>query len=148
MEMQQDFKELLASLNENGVEFIVVGAYALAFHGVPRNTGDLDILVRPTPANATRILTALEAFGFGALGLSSDDFTSPDRVVQLGVPPVRVDFLTALTGVSWEQAFAGRVEGDYDGVPVAFIGRSDLVVNKRTTGRARDLADLEALGEA
>jgi len=147
MKVQPDFKELLALLNVHNVEYVIVGGYALAFHGVPRYTGDLDILVKPVPANARQILAALEEFGFGLMGLTAEDFILPDRVVQLGVPPVRVDFITSLTGVPWLEAFAGRVAGRYGDVPVYFIGRDQFIANKRATGRKRDLADLEALGE-
>ncbi|MFH1571820.1 MAG: hypothetical protein ABIL09_27770, partial [Gemmatimonadota bacterium] len=121
--------------------------YALAFHGAPRTTGDLDILVRPHPDNAERILRALADFGFASLGLQAEDFTQADRVVQLGYPPVRVDLITSLSGVSWDQVEAGLVEGAYGPAAVRFIGRADLVANKRATGRRKDLADLEALGE-
>lgn len=148
MEAQRDFKELLESFNARRVEYVIVGAYALAHHGVPRFTGDLDVLVRPTPDNARRILTALNAFGFESAGFTVDDFTTPERVVQLGVPPVRVDILTTISGVSWESADAGKVAADYGGTPVYFLGRAELVANKRACGRARDLADLEALGES
>ena len=147
MEVQPDFKDLLALLNEHGVEHIIVGGYALAFHGVPRYTGDMDILVRPGPANARRIMGALNAFGFGSVGLTASDFETPDQVVQLGVAPVRIDLITSLTGVSWEEAFAGRIEGNYGGVPIYYIGRDEFISNKRALGRKRDLADLEALGE-
>ena len=147
MKVQPDFKELLALLNVLNVEYVIVGGYALAFHGVPRYTGDLDILVNPVPVNARRILAALEEFGFGSLGLNAEDFILPGRVVQLGVPPVRVDFITSLTGVPWSEAFAGRVAGRYGDVPVYFIGRDQFIANKRATGRKRDWADLEALGE-
>ena len=147
MKVQPDFRELLALLNVHNVEYVIVGGYALAFHGVPRYTGDLDILVKPVPANARQILAALEEFGFGLMGLTAEDFILPDRVVQLGVPPVRVDFITSLTGVPWLEAFAGRVAGRYGDVPVYFIGRDQFIANKRATGRKRDLADLEALGE-
>jgi len=147
MKVQPDFRELLALLNGHNVEYVIVGGYALAFHGVPRYTGDLDILVKPVPANARQILAALEEFGFGLLGLTAEDFILPDRVVQLGVPPVRVDFITSLTGVPWLEAFAGRVAGKYGDVRVYFIGRDQFIANKRATGRKRDLADLEALGE-
>ena len=148
MEVQPDFRELLALFNAHNVEYLIVGGYALAFHGAPRFTGDLDILVRPDSANAQRILAALAEFGFVSLGLSTEDFVHPDQVVQLGVPPVRVDLITSLTGVSWEEAFAGRVAGQYGDIPVYYIGREQFIANKRATGRRRDLADLEALGEA
>ncbi|MBW2644977.1 MAG: nucleotidyltransferase [Deltaproteobacteria bacterium] len=147
MEVQPDFKDLLALLNAHKVEYIIVGGYALAFHGVPRFTGDLDVFVKPDPENARRILDALDEFGFKSVGLATGDFESPDKVVQLGVPPVRVDIITSLTGVSWEEAFSGRAEGKYGDIAVHYIGREQFVLNKRATGRKRDLADLEALGE-
>jgi hypothetical protein len=147
MEVQPDFRELLALFNANQVDYMVIGGYALAFHGAPRFTADLDIFVKPDPENARRIIQALDQFGFKSVELSADDFQVPDRVVQLGVPPVRVDILTAITGVSWAEAVSGRVEGNYGDIPVYYIGREQLAANKRATGRKRDLADLEALGE-
>jgi len=147
MEVQPDFKELLELLNAHEVEYVLVGGYALAFHGAPRFTGDLDILVHPEAGNARRILRALDEFGFGALDLSLDDFTHPDRVIQLGVPPVGVDLITSLTGVSWEEAYEGRAPSSYGGIPVNFLGRDEFVANKKATGRKKDLADLEAIGE-
>jgi hypothetical protein len=147
MEPYKDFKELLELFNAKGVEYVVVGGYALAFHGAPRYTGDLDLYVHPTPENGDRIVAALADFGFASLGLKRDDFVEPDRVVQLGVPPVRVDMVTSVDGVSWEEAWAGRIPGQYGGVPVPYLGRHEFVRNKRAAGRQKDLADLEALGE-
>jgi hypothetical protein len=147
METQPDFRELLALFNAHHVEYLIVGGYALAFHGAPRFTGDLDILVSPEAANAQRILTALEAFGFASVGLTPSDFERPDQVVQLGVPPVRIDLITSITGVSWNEAWAGRVTGRYGDIPVFYIGRAQFVANKRATGRTKDVADLEVLGE-
>ena len=147
MEAQQDFKELLALLNEHKVEYVIVGGYALAFHGAPRYTGDHDILVKPDSRNAERILAALDNFGFGELDISTADFEKPDVVVQLGVAPVRVDIITSLTGVDWEQTYSGRVRGQYGDVPVDYIGREQFIANKRAVGRKRDIADLESLGE-
>jgi hypothetical protein len=147
MEVQQDFKELFESLNANQVEYLIVGGYALAFHGAPRFTGDMDVLVRPTAENGRKVLAALQSFGFGSLELAEDDFASPDRVVQLGVPPVRIDLVTSISGVNWEQAAANRVAGTYGDVPVFYIGREDFIANKRAVGRHKDLADIEALGE-
>ncbi len=147
MEVQPDFRDLLALFNAHEVEYIVVGGYALAFHGAPRFTADLDLLVKTEALNAHRILKALDEFGFGSVGLTAEDFQHPEKVVQLGVPPVRVDILTSLTGVSWDEAYSGRTEGKYGDVPVYFIGREQFLVNKRALGRKRDLADLEALGE-
>lgn len=146
METQQDFKELLALFNEHRVEYVIVGGYALAFHGIPRFTGDLDVFVNPSPENALRILKALDAFGFASVGLTAEDFVRPDHIVQLGVPPVRIDMLTSLSGVSWEEVFEGRVAGSYGDVPVYFIGLEQFVANKRVLGRKKDLADIESLG--
>jgi len=147
MEVQPDFKELLTLFNEHKIEYIIVGAYALAFHGAPRFTGDIDLYVRPAEENAGRIIAALETFGFGSLGLKPADFQEPDQVVQLGVPPVRIDLITSITGVSWEEADAGKVSGTYGDVDVHYLGVAQYVQNKRATGRKKDLADLEALGE-
>jgi hypothetical protein len=146
MEIRTDFKELLELFNKHKVEYLIVGGYALAFHGAPRFTRDIDLFVRPTADNATRILAALDEFGFGSLNLSQEDFTTPGRVVQLGVAPVRIDLLTRLTGVSWEKAEAGKAPGFYAEVPVFFIGRDEFIANKRSTGRTKDAADVEALG--
>lgn len=147
MEAKTDYKELLAFFNANEVRYIIIGAYALAFHGAPRYTGDLDILVCPERENGSRILRALEEFGFGSLGLTIDDFTVPDRVVQLGVPPVRIDIVTSITGVSWEEADASRVAGRFWDIPVSYLGKEAFIRNKRALGRNKDLADAEALGE-
>ena len=147
MELQQDFRELLESFNDHKVEYIIVGGYALAFHGAPRYTGDIDILVKPDTQNARRIMVALNEFGFGSVGLTEGDFESPDKVIQLGSPPIRIDIITSLTGVSWEEAFSGRVAGKYGDLPVYYIGREQFIANKRAIGRKKDLADLDALGE-
>jgi hypothetical protein len=143
----QDFKELLELLNSHKVEYLVVGSYALAFHGAPRFTGDIDLFVKPEDANAKRILAVLNEFGFGSLNFSETDFTLPDNVVQLGVPPVRIDIMTSLTGVSWEKAQAGKVRGSCGEVVVFYIGKKDLITNKKSLGRTKDLADIEALGD-
>jgi hypothetical protein len=147
MEPPRDFCELLECFNAHRVDAIIVGAYALGFHGAPRMTGDLDILLDRSSANAGRVMDALTAFGFGGTGLSAADFQQPDVVVQLGVPPVRVDLLTGISGVTWEEAWTGRIAGELGGVSVAFLGLSELRRNKRAVGRHKDLADLEALGE-
>ena len=148
MDLQPDFKELLALFNARRVEYLIVGAYALAFHGAPRYTGDIDLLVRPTPENAKAILAALADFGFASLGLSEGDFLQSDRVIQLGVPPVRIDLLTSLTGLTWEEANAHRAAGQYGDVTVHFIGKTEYIRNKKATGRKKDEADIEALGDS
>jgi hypothetical protein len=147
MEVQPDFRELLALFNKNRVEYIIVGAYALGFHGAPRYTGDLDVFVQPKPINARNIMRALQEFGFGSVGLTEADFEQEGRVVQLGFPPVRVDIVTSITGVSWKQACSGRVQGQFGDVSVQYIGRNEFIANKRALGRKKDLADLEAIGE-
>ena len=146
MEAQQDFRDLLALFNARRVEYVVVGAHALAFHGAPRFTGDMDILVRPGTRNARRVLAALDEFGFASSGLTVADFAKPDRVVQLGVAPVRIDLVTSLTGVSWKQAASGSCRGMYGAVRVRYLGKREFLRNKRSVGRKKDLADIEALG--
>jgi hypothetical protein len=147
METQGEFEKLLALFNAHKVEYVVVGGYALAFHGAPRVTGDLDLLVKPERRNAERILAALDEFDFASMQLTRADFMMPDNVVQLGEPPVQVDIMTTLTGVSWENAAAGKVPSRYGRTPIHIISRDDLVANKKALGRKRDLADLEAIGE-
>ncbi len=147
MEVPQDFKELLALFAAHKVDYLIVGAHALAYHGEPRYTGDIDLFVRPDLENAERILKALHTFGFDAVGLTIDDFSSPDYVVQLGVPPVRIDIITSITGVTWDEAVTGRVEGRYGDQVVYYLGKKELILNKRATGRKKDLADIEALEE-
>ena len=147
MVTQSDYKELFTSLNAHSVDYVIVGAFALAFHGIPRNTGDVDILVEATPSNAKRVMAALNAFGLGDIGLTESDFTKKDHVVQIGVAPVRVDFMTSINGVTWSEAAASRLASDYDGVPIWLLSREALIKNKRATGRPRDLADVQALEE-
>ena len=147
MTIPNDFKELLELLNSHKVEYIIVGAYALALHGSPRFTGDLDIYVKPEAQNASQILAALKEFGFGSLDLQEKDFTEPHRVVQLGMPPVRIDLLTSLTGLTWDDAAKGELKGELGGVPVLFLGKQEYIKNKKALGRKKDLADAEVLGE-
>jgi hypothetical protein len=147
MEANPDFKDLLKLFNAHKVEYIIVGAYALAYYGAPRYTGDIDLFINPTPGNARRILVALGKFGFDKIGLTAKDFTAPDKVIQLGVAPVRIDIVTSLTGVSWKQAEAGKESGLYGDVPVHYIGKKQLIANKRALGRNKDKADIEALGK-
>ena len=147
MEVQQDFNELLKLFNARKVEYVIIGAYALAFHGAPRYTGDIDVLVKPEQDNARKVLNALNDFGFTGLDLSSDDFSFPGNVVQLGVQPERIDIVTSITGLTWEQIAANRVSGVYGDIPVYYIGKKDFIANKKALGSHKDLADIEALGE-
>ncbi len=146
MEVQQDFRELLALFNAHNVEFMIVGGYALAFYGAPRYTGDIDIYVKPDSINASRVMKALADFGFKSAGLTASDFDKPEKVVQLGVPPVRIDIVTSLTGITWDDAFSGRESGKYADISVYYIGRKEFIANKRAINRKKDLADIEALG--
>lgn len=147
MALPKDLRKFIESLNSQGVDYVLVGAYALAHHGRPRFTGDPDVFVRMTPENAKRIALALQQFGFGDLGITADDFLKPNQVIQLGIAPNRIDLLTTITGVTFEEAWNGRVVAELDGIPVFILGRNEFIQNKRALGRPRDLADLELLGE-
>ena len=147
MEVQPDYRELLELFNSHEVEYLIVGGYALAFHGAPRFTGDLDLFINPDRDNAVKVMAALTAFGFGSVGFTKDDFINPGNVIQLGVPPVRIDIVTSISGVTWDEAWQGSVSGTYGDVVVRYIGRAQFVANKRAVGRKRDLADLEARGK-
>ena len=148
MRLNRDLHEFVELLNSRKVDYLVVGAHALAFHGHPRYTGDLDLLVRPAVDNARRVIAVLHAFGFGSLGLAEDDFVQPDHIIQLGYPPNRIDLLTSISGVSFDEAWQSRENGMLDEIPVHYIGRKTLVRNKLASGRLKDAADVEALGES
>ncbi len=143
--LTSDFKEFAELLNANGVEYLVVGGYALAAYGHPRYTGDLDIWIGADATNADNALKALAQFGFGDLDVTREDLTTPDRVIQLGVPPGRIDLLTSIDGVEFAACFNRRFTVTVDGVPLNFIALEDFKTNKRAVGRHRDLADLETL---
>ncbi len=142
--LNRDFKEFAELLAARGVDYLVVGGYALAAHGHPRYTGDIDFWVRPAPDNIARLLAVLNDFGFGSLGLTSDDF-AVDTVVQLGQSPRRIDLLTAIDGVAFDACFDRRERVDLAGVKLNIIGLEDFKTNKRSAGRLKDLADLESL---
>jgi hypothetical protein len=143
--MNRDFVEMLGALSDAGVDYLIVGAHALAAHGVPRATGDLDIWVRPTPRNADRVWAALEFFGAPLDDLEPRDLQSPDLVFQIGLPPSRIDLLTSITGVTFDEAWPNRMVVRVSGLDVPTIGRHDFVRNKRAVGRPRDLADVAEL---
>lgn len=140
--MSSDYRDLLAAFNDHEVEFIVVGAHALAAHGHVRATKDLDVWVNPTSQNAERVLSALDAFGAPLFGLTAEDLTTPGVIFQLGVEPVRIDVLTSIAGVSFEEAWAGRFPTKFDDQAVAVLSREKLITNKRAVGRVQDLADV------
>lgn len=143
--MNQDFVDLLRSFVAADVRFLVVGAYALAHHGRPRGTGDLDIWVDATPDNARRLLRGLAAFGAPLSGVTAADFSQPGIVFQMGIPPGRVDILTELTGLLFADAWPDRESGQFGDVTIDFIGRDAFIRNKRATGRTKDLGDIEGL---
>ncbi len=145
MTLSPDFKEFVRLLNENNVRYLVVGGYAVALHGHPRYTKDLDVWVEAESRNVGHLLKALEEFGFGSLNLDADDFLEPETVVQLGRPPNRIDLVADIDGVTFETSFENRHEVAIDQVEVAFIGLDQLRENKRASGRHQDLADLENL---
>ncbi|HWP46437.1 MAG TPA: hypothetical protein VNM22_04670 [Candidatus Limnocylindrales bacterium] len=143
--LNPDFKEFIQSLNDNEVRYLIVGGYALAVHGYPRYTRDLDVWLELSPENAAKVVKALAQFGFGSLGLQVEDFLDPNHIIQLGYPPNRIDLLLGLKGVDFESCYASKVQVKIDEVTVNFIDLENLKKNKKATGRLRDLADLENL---
>ena len=142
---ERDFEELLRLFNKYRVRYCIIGAYAVAFHARPRYTKDMDLLVEPSIENGRRLVGALKEFGFGGLKLKAEDFVQPGRFVQLGYEPVRVDLLTSIEGLTFEQVWRHRAHGQYGNVRACFIGRSDLIRNQGLSGRRQDQADLEKL---
>ena len=143
--LSQDFKEFIQSLNDSQVRYLIIGGYAVAFHGHPRYTKDMDVWIAIDPDNAARMIKALEQFGFGSLGLKPEDFLAPDQIVQLGYPPNRIDVMTSIGGVDFDECYAARLQAEIDGAKVNFIDLENLLRNKRATGRHQDLADVENL---
>jgi predicted nucleotidyltransferase len=143
--LNPDFKDMLSALSAEGVEFLVVGAYAMAAHGIPRATGDLDFWVRPSEENARKVMEALERFGAPTQGISVEDFNVPDTVFQIGIAPSRIDLLTAVDGVTFDEAWSRRIHVKLGSVEVPVIGLEELIRNKEAVGRLRDLADVEEL---
>lgn len=145
MHLNKDLREFIGLLNTNGVEYVVVGAFAVAWHGYARFTADIDFLVKPANENAELLLKTLRDFGFGELDLTVADFSREGGVIQLGAKPNRIDLLTSIEGVSFAEAWGSRVKGEIGDVTIPFIGRSELIRNKEATGRPQDLSDVHAL---
>ena len=145
--VNDDFHDILAALVAQDARFLVVGAHALAVHGVPRATVDIDIWIDPHPDNARRVWRALAEFGapLDALRLQESDFVKSDSVAQLGLPPNRIDILTGVSGLTFDEAWSARIEAEIEGVRVPILGRDALIRNKRASGRNKDLGDVEAL---
>jgi hypothetical protein len=145
--LNSDFRDLLATFNAHSVEYLVVGAHALAVHGHVRATKDLDVWVRPSSQNAPNTLQALASFGAPLHDLSEADMSQPGLIFQIGVPPVRIDIITSIDGVEFAEAWADRIEANLDGLHVPVLSRHHLIANKKASGRLQDLADVERLEE-
>jgi len=146
MDYHQDFADLCSLLNAKGIDYLIIGGYAVAFHGAPRFTGNLDILIAPSVDQVNRTLETLREFGFPTDDVNTEYLLVHHKILQLGRVPVQVHVMTDISGVSWSVAWESRQRGNYGDVPAHFIGREALVANKRAAGRAKELADVEALG--
>ena len=147
MKLSDDLREFIKLLNSLKVEFVVVGAHALAWHGLSRYTKDIDFLVSTRAENAEALGKLIDQFGFGSTGLCAADFQSENQVIQLGMEPNRIDILTGISGVDWEEAWSTRVPGEIDDLPVFFLGKDAYIKNKLASGRPQDLADVSRLRE-
>lgn len=145
MRLEKDFEEFITLLNEHDVEYLIVGAYAVAYYARPRNTGDIDFFVNNADANITNLLMVLEDFGFGSLELDVDDFKDDDMVLQLGYEPIRIDIMTSISGITFNEAFSNKNKGELGDQVAYFISLVDLITNKRASDRTQDLADAELL---
>ena len=145
MKIHKDLKEFIGLMNSNRVEYVVVGGHAVAYHGYPRYTGDLDFFVRPSAENVARVVAVLKAFGFAETSGLEELLQQPGKVVQLGRPPNRIDVLSGISGVSFDAALATSVTAEFDGISVPMIGFEELLENKAASGRPKDLADLHQL---
>lgn len=145
MNLNDDFKEFIESLNENDVRYLVVGGYAVSFHGHPRYTKDIDIWIELDDENANRVMKALSDFGFAEVGIERNDFLIPDHIIQLGYPPQRIDLITTLEGVAFQSCFDERAEAQVGKTTVNFISCEHLKQNKLATGRPQDIADVDHL---
>jgi hypothetical protein len=145
MIFEKDFIDFIELLNLHMVDYMIVGAHALAYHGRPRHTGDLDIWIKPSEENASKMVAVLKDFGFGSLGLSEHDFLKENYVTQLGYPPLRIDILNAISGVEFDDAYANKVEGEIDDLAVKFINVTEFIKNKEASGRKKDLGDIASL---
>ncbi|MCP5113653.1 MAG: nucleotidyltransferase family protein [bacterium] len=145
MKLPKDLREFIELLNSHGVDYILVGGYAMAFHTRPRFTEDIDLLVRPTLENGSKIEAVLKEFSFTSLGLRASEFEKPNQVIQLGNPPNRIDLITTISGVTFDEAWRDRQPGELDGIHVAFLSRDCMLRNKAATGRDKDLEDVKRL---
>lgn len=145
LELPNDYKEFLRLLRAQGAEYLLIGGWAVGYHGYPRATYDLDVWIAISPANADRVVKALVDFGFDVPELSTDLFIQPDQIVRMGIEPVRIEVMTSISGVEFDECYRGRLETTMNDVPVSLISLRDLKINKKASGRLKDLADLEQL---
>ena len=145
MSVSQDLLAFVESLNSAGAKYVIVGGYAVAFHGHPRFTGDIDFFVEASPENAARITHAIDLFGFGSLGLKPEDFTKPNAIIQIGFPPNRIDIINSIEAVTFDEVWSARLLAHLDGLPVAYISKELLIRNKTAANRPKDLGDLDKL---
>jgi hypothetical protein len=147
MNLSHDLKEFIRLLNSHEVEFVIVGAHALAWHGLPRYTKDIGFLVGTDPNNTAALVRVIHEFGFSSTSLTAAGFSKPDQVIQLGLEPNRIDILTGISGVGWDQAWSTRIPGEIDGIKVSYLGKEAYIRNKLASGRPQDIADVARLRE-
>lgn len=144
--LSPDFKEFLKLLNENNVRYLLIGGYAVAFHGYPRTTGDMDIWIAIDPENAKNVTKSLQDFGFNVASLNENLFVDPNNIIRLGNPPYRIEIITSVLGIEFEDCYPARITKNIDGTDIHFISKRDLIINKKAAGRNKDLDDIENLG--
>lgn len=145
MTLAKDFEDFIRLLNKHKVQYMIVGGYALAFHGKPRYTGDIDIWIGISEKNATKLLKVIKDFGLNSLGFTKEDFLKEGYISQIGRPPLRIDIINSIDGVTFEEAFKGMQDINLDGLIVSYIGLGDFIKNKQATGRKKDLADIKEI---
>jgi predicted nucleotidyltransferase len=143
--LSPDFKEFLKLLNENNVRYLLVGGYAVAFHGYPRTTGDMDVWIAIDPTNVKNVTKVLQEFGFNVVDLKEDLFRNPNNIIRMGIPPYRIEIITSVSGVKFEDCYPARITKKIDGIDIHFISKRDLINNKKAAGRNKDLDDIENL---
>jgi hypothetical protein len=148
IKLQKDLREFIELLNSHEVRYLIVGGHAVAFHGYPRMTGDIDFFLEVSEENARKLVAVLAQFGFAGLGLTAKDFLEPGAIIQLGYPPHRIDLVTSISGVTFAQAWEHRVYGQVEGLAMVFVDKPTLLANKAASGRPKDLADLDALSKS
>jgi hypothetical protein len=148
MILQKDLREFIELLNSHDVRYLIVGGYAVAYHGYPRTTGDIDFFIEASEENANKLEEVLARFGFGSLGLTAKDFLEPATIIQLGYPPNRIDLVTSISGVTFAEAWERRICARIEDLPMLFVDRQTLLANKAASGKPKDLADIDALSRS